>query len=257
MLPLTVSFHSISLCSAWKIDLWARVFLSGAFLSPVSTLKRGILRHLSNTSMMVCVWGSSVAAFPHLASLWLDFKSQPAADKLYLHRPGTLTSICLADGLCCGGNLVKCLPPSLCIIIKTSMLCTAAIWIFILAGRVSATHIRQSTPFQRRNTQPRNAIPTLAVSGRAPDSAHPSWQNNHCSVVRQWCREQEKKKKMKKTLGKRIKQVCLFIVLLHVNGSGAASFIKLGFERTHSSTKTSWWWRRDQFKLLPAEITAW
>lgn len=174
MLPLTVSFHSISLCSAWKIDLWAGVFLSGAVLSPVSTLKRGILRHLSNTSMMACVRGSSVAAFPHLAPLWLDFKSQPAADKLYLHRPGTLTSICLADGLCCGGNLVKCLPPSLCIIIKTSMLCTAAIWIFIPARRMSATHIRQSAPFQRLDNLARDAIPTFAVSGWALASVRPS-----------------------------------------------------------------------------------
>lgn len=184
MLPLTISFHSISLCSAWKIDLWARVFLSGAVLSPVSTLKRGILRHLSNTSMMLCIRGSSVAAFPHLAPLWLDSKSQPTADKLYLHRPGTLASICLADGLCCGGNLVKCLPPSLRIIIKTSTLCTVAIWIFILARHVSSAHIRQSTPSQRLNNIPRNAIPTLAVSSWAPGSVRPSWQNNHHSVVR-------------------------------------------------------------------------
>lgn len=158
MLPLTISFHSISLCSAWKIDLWARAFLSGAVLSPVSALKRGILRHLSNTSMMARVRGSSVAAFPHLAPLWLDFKSQPTADKLYLHRPGTLTSICLADGLCCGGNLVKCLPPSLCII-KTWMLCTAAIWIFILAQCLSLA-LDSQHPSPRLDTLPPTAIPS-------------------------------------------------------------------------------------------------
>lgn len=159
MLPLTVSFHSISLCSAWKIDLWAKVFLSGAFLSPVSALKSGILCHLSNTSVMVCVRGSSVAAFPHLAPLWLDFKSQPAEDKLYLHRPGTLTSICLADGLCCGGNLVKCLSPGLCIIIKTLMYRAAVIWIFVCLSLTLDNHL-----LFRVDTLPCHTVLTLAAS---------------------------------------------------------------------------------------------
>lgn len=38
---------------------------------------------------------------------------------------------------------------------------------------------------------------------------------------------------------KRTEQACLFIVLLWFNGSRAPGFIKLGFENTHSSTKTS------------------
>lgn len=57
-------------------------FLSEAFLSPVSTQQREIPCHLLNLSVMVCISGSSVAALPHLALVWLDFISQPAADKL-------------------------------------------------------------------------------------------------------------------------------------------------------------------------------
>lgn len=181
MLPLTVSFHSISLCSAWKIDLWARAFLSGVVLSPVSTLKRGILRHLSNTSVMVCVRGSSVAAFPHLAPLWLDFKSQPAADKLYLHRPGTLTSICLADGLGCGGNLVKCLPPSLCIIIKTLTSCAPRCLNSLpLCGACPPLASDNQLLFQRADALPRHAPPKRRRSGL--ESA--SWQDSDRSAVR-------------------------------------------------------------------------
>lgn len=45
----------------------AREFLSEAVLSPVSTLQKEIPRHLLNTSVMVCVSGSSVSALPHLA----------------------------------------------------------------------------------------------------------------------------------------------------------------------------------------------
>lgn len=85
----------------------AREFLSEAALSPFSVPQREIPRRSLRTSVMAGVRGSSVAAFPHLSFLWLDFISQPAADKLYLHQPGPSTSICLADGLCCGVRLVK------------------------------------------------------------------------------------------------------------------------------------------------------
>lgn len=186
MLSLTVSFHSISLCSPWKTDLWAREFLSEAVLSPVSTLKREIPRHLLNTSVMVCVSGSSVAAFPHLALMWLDFKSQPAPDKLYLHRPGTSTSICLADGLCSSGSLIKFLPPCLCTIIKTLMF-YAACYLrsnCILTWCMSVSQVRQSSHF--KGWAPCCAILTLALRGSVPafvslwwqDAGHSAWSTS-------------------------------------------------------------------------------
>lgn len=72
-------------------------------------------------------------------------------------------------------------------------------------------------------------------------AAHPP-----CAWTQLWCREVEG----------RVESACLFVVLLFFNSLWPAGFIKLGFEHTHSSTKTSWWLRGDQFDLLPAGITA-
>lgn len=70
-------------------------FLSEALLSTVSIPQREIPCYLLNLSVMVCFSGSSAAALSQPALMWLDFISQPAEDKLYLHWPGLLRSSCL------------------------------------------------------------------------------------------------------------------------------------------------------------------
>ncbi len=67
MLSLTSPFILLLFALSERQIYGVREFLSETVLSPVSTLQREISRYLLNTSVMVCVSGSSVAALPHLA----------------------------------------------------------------------------------------------------------------------------------------------------------------------------------------------